>query len=62
MWALLVVVFYLPTPTGSSKVVGSFEMRMASQEHCLKAKEQMEKNWDYNKHRIYASCTFKGYL
>lgn len=62
MWALFVVVFYLPTTPGSSKVAGSFEMRMASQEHCLKSKEQMEKSWNYDKHRIHASCSFKGYL
>lgn len=62
MWALFVVVFYLPTTAGSGKVVGSFEMRMESQEHCLKAKEKMERDWNYDRHRIATSCSFKGYL
>ena len=62
MWALFVVVFYLSGTADVPRVVGSFELRMESREHCLKSKEQMEKNWNYSKHRIAASCTFKGYL
>jgi hypothetical protein len=62
MWALFVVVFYLQTPDSVGKVAGSFELRMRSQESCIKSKEQMEKNWNYEKHRINASCTYKGYL
>ena len=62
MWALFVVVFYIPGVANTTKVAGSFELRMESQEHCLKSREQMERTWDYSKHRIVASCTFKGYL
>lgn len=61
MWALFVVVFYVATP-GPGKTAGSFELRMSSHEQCLVAKERFEKTWNYDKHRIYASCTFKGYL
>lgn len=62
MWGLFVVVFYLSSADANSRVVGSFELRMSSQEQCLRAREQMEKNWNYDKHRIHTSCTFKGYL
>ena len=60
MWALFVAVFY--TSALPPKIVGSFEMRMDSQEQCLLAKEKFERDFSYSKHRVYASCTFKSYL
>jgi hypothetical protein len=61
MWALLVIVIWTATPT-STKTVGSIQMRFNNQEECLTAKSQIEKTWTIDRHRVSASCGFRGYL
>lgn len=61
MWALLVIVIWVSSPT-STKTVGTIQMRFNNQEECLVAKSQIEKTWTIEKHRVSASCGFRGYL
>lgn len=59
MW-LLIVMMFSTLPPGLNDPRGSITVRVAAQEECLQMKERIEKTMRFDKHRMSASCVFKG--
>jgi len=60
MWVLVIALFSSIPSAHTSK--GSISAKFASQEQCLKAKEQLTKAIHIDNYRLSANCIFIGHI
>ena len=47
-------------PQGYNNSRGSIAVQVGTKEECLQIKERIEQTMRFDRHRMTASCTFKG--
>lgn len=61
MWVLIVMLIGTQ-PNNLSYNSGSIKAVMQSKEHCMQIKENIERNWNIDKYRVKAGCSFIAHL